>query len=136
MSTLQELIRQRQREIVASPLKDQSVKTPGPSLRVFASNGELWGFPWAHFIYVRALTCEAREVMSVVFVSHEVAVFGQRLIGLAEEVADQRLIELRASKNSYATKDSYVCWIDLVEVFAREELRKKNEAIGSVPSDE
>ena len=131
MSTLQELVRQRQRETAGLPLKDQSVKPLGPSLRVIASTGEFWGFPWVHFVYVRAIKCEAREVMSVVFVSHEVAVFGQRLTGLAEEIADQRLLELKPSKGSYATKDSNVYSIDLVEVYSRDESREKNEASGA-----
>ena len=130
MSTLQELVRQRQRE-TSSPLNDQAAKASGPSLRIVASNGEFWGLPWAHFIYVRAIKCEGHEVMSVVFVSHEVAVFGQHLTGLAEAVSDQRLIELRPSKDRYATKDSSMHWIDLVEVHSRTETSDQTDASGS-----
>lgn len=129
MSTLRELVRQRQREI-SSPLDDRAGKAPGPSLRIHASNGELWGFPWAHLVYVRAAKCEGHETMNVVFVSHEVTVVGQRLTGLAEEISDQRLVELRPSKGRYATQDSEVRWIDSVEVLARDEPRDNTQGHG------
>lgn len=125
MTTLRELVRQRQRE-TASPLTDHLSKAPGPSLRVVASNGDLWGFPWTHFVYVRVVGCDERDVMSVVFVSHEVAVFGQHLTQLTEEIANQRLPELRPNKSEYATKDSSLCWIDQVEVFVRDEPPNKD----------
>jgi hypothetical protein len=111
MSTLQELVRGR-----ASDELDTSIQGPGPSLRVITSDGEFWAIPWAHLMYVKAIKLGHCDVMSVVFVSHEIAIFGQQLTALAEEISEHRSRELRTSKEKYQT----VSRIKTIEILARE----------------
>jgi hypothetical protein len=135
MSTLQELIRQRSGE--APPVQSEhTVKIPAPSLQIVASDGEDWGFPWSHLIYVRRVESGDREVVSIVFVSHEVAVFGRRLKSLAKDISHLRTDELRPSKKPYEITINTDRWIDMIEVLFRTDQQgaeRSNTAPQSLP---
>lgn len=122
MSTLGEVLEQRRQaleENTRHPL--YSTNEHAVALRVEAAGGSVWILPWHHFVFGIHQDEGDRERLALTFVAHEIVLRGSNLSILVNEIANQRLDQLRAAPGKYLKSLGEGPFVDEVQVRSLEE---------------
>jgi hypothetical protein len=122
MSTLGEVLEQRRQvfeENTSHPL--YSTNEHAATLRVEGAGGSVWILPWHHFVFCIHRDEGDRERLALTFVAHEIVLRGSNLGILVNEIANQRLDQLRAAPEKYRKSLGEGPFVDELQVRSLDE---------------
>ncbi len=122
MSTLGEVLEQRRQAVEENtrhPL--YSTNEHAATLRVEAAGGSVWILPWQHFVFGIHQDEGERERLALTFVAHVIVLRGLNLNILVNEIANQRLEQLRAAPGKYLKSLGKDPFVDEIQVRSLDE---------------